>query len=72
MISRDKPKKIAGFEKYEVESAADTLIRAEEIRLQPKLFKAARGLVLRKRVATQMVKMKATQRASKLAGAGGD
>lgn len=61
-------KKIDGFERYEVENAADTLIRAEEIRLQPKLFKAARKFVIRKKVAAAAVKLSAAKNAGKLAG----
>ena len=61
-------KKIGGFDKYEVESAADTLIRAEEIRLQPKLFTAVKGLILRKKIATAAVKLKATKVAANLQG----
>lgn len=67
MVMRE-PKKIDGFEKYEVENAADALIQAEEIRLQPKLFKVARKFVIRKRMAAAAVKMKATKVASQLAG----
>ena len=58
------PEKIGGFERYEVENAADSLIRAEEIRLQPKLFGVAKKFVIRKRMAAAAVKMTAT----KLAG----
>lgn len=63
-------KKIDGFDKYEVENAADTLIRAEEIRLQPKLFKVARKFVVRKRIAAAAVKLSAAKNAGKFAGEG--
>ena len=61
----EKPEKIDGFDKYEVERAADVLIQAEEVRLDPKLFKAAAKLVARKRLAAAAVKLKATQAAIK-------
>lgn len=61
-------KKIDGFDEYKVMSAADSLIRAEEIKLEPKLFNAAKKFVVRKRMAAAAVKMKATKAAGKLAG----
>jgi len=41
-------KKIGGFERYEVESAADTLIRAKEIEQDKKLFPLAVKMVKEK------------------------
>jgi len=46
-------KKINGFEKYEIESAARTLIEAEEIRRKPKLYVLAKKEVQRQIVAGQ-------------------
>lgn len=37
--------KIDGIDKYKVESAADTLIRAEEVKLDKKLLAAARKVI---------------------------
>ena len=34
----NKPEKKNGFEKYEIEGACDTLLRAEEIKQNPKLM----------------------------------
>ena len=36
-----EPEKIDGYEKYEIESAADTLIRAQELQKDAKLYKLA-------------------------------
>ena len=41
-------KKIGGFERYEVESAANTLIRAKEIEMDKKLFPLAVKMVKEK------------------------
>lgn len=35
----ESPKKIDGFEQYEIDSAARTLLEAEEIKMNPKLMK---------------------------------
>ena len=40
-----KPEKIDGFDKWEVEGAASTLVEAEIIRLKPKLYAAAQKVV---------------------------
>ncbi len=38
----ENPKKIQGYEKYEIEAAADTLVRAETMRMKDtKLYKLA-------------------------------
>ena len=50
-------KKIDGYEKYEIESAADTLVRAETIRLkEKKLYKLALAEVrIRKKAMERIV-----------------
>ena len=48
-----QPKKIGGFEKYEIDSAADTLIRAEEIKADMKLFPLAMKAVKTKATAAE-------------------
>jgi len=64
----DSPKKIGGFDKYDVEEAARTLIRAQEIKAKPKFFaivvkecekqaEAAKRAALEKQVATKLIKM---------------
>lgn len=40
-----KVEKIDGIDKYEVENAADTLVRAEEIKRKPKLLAAAKKVI---------------------------
>lgn len=57
--------KIDGIDKYKVENAADTLIRAEEIKRDKKLLTAARKVINQKLIATQAAKLKATQAAGK-------
>ncbi len=60
-------KKIGGFDKWEVESAARTLIEAQEIKAKPKFLKvvikevekqaeAARRAALEKKVAAKLIK----------------
>ena len=62
----DHNKKINGFEKYEIESAAEALMRAIKIRKDPKLFplaqkaaakiaKEAADVALEKKVAAKLV-----------------
>jgi len=62
-------KKIGGFDKYEVESAARTLIEAEGIKVKPKFFAvvikevekqaaAAQRAALEKKTAAKLLKMK--------------
>lgn len=48
-----RPKKINGYDHYEIESAADSLIRAEEIRNNPKLYPLAMKEVQKKAAAAQ-------------------
>jgi len=48
-----QPKKTGGFEKYEIDSAADSLIRAEEIRADSKLHPLAMRAVKAKAVAAE-------------------
>ena len=55
--------KIGGVDKYKVENAADTLVRAEEIKRDKKLLAAARTVINKKLIATQAAKLKATQAA---------
>lgn len=68
MTCIDKPKKIGGFDKWEVEDAARTLIEAQEIKAKPKFFKvvivevqkqaeAAKRAALEKQVAAKLIKM---------------
>lgn len=69
MTCIDRPKKIGGFDKYEVESAARTLIEAQEIKAKPKFLKvvikeverqaeAAKRAALEKQVAAKLISMK--------------
>jgi hypothetical protein len=60
----DKPKKIDGFDEWEVNNAADTLIRAEEIKANKKLFNAASKVISKKLIAVQAAKLKATKKAA--------
>ncbi len=64
-MAQPKIETIDGIDKYKVENAADTLIRAEEIKQDKKLLNAARGLITKKLIATQQAKVKATQAAGK-------
>ena len=65
VMAQPKVETIDGIEKYKVENAADTLIRAEEIKQDSKLLKAARGLINKKLIAAQQAKAQATQMAGK-------
>ncbi len=49
--------KIDGIDKWEVESAAETLIRAEIIKQQPKLLKAARKIINQTNKIIKKIKM---------------
>lgn len=60
-ITEVKGNKIAGFDKWEIENAADTLSHAEEIKNKPKLCKAALGLLKQKATATQEAVMNVGQ-----------
>lgn len=54
-----KPEKMGKFEKYQVESAVDTLIRAEDIKQDPELMKEVMKLVdTRKRSISSIADMK--------------
>ncbi|KKL81114.1 hypothetical protein LCGC14_1998010 [marine sediment metagenome] len=55
--------KIMGLPKWDVESAADTLVKAEEIKLEPKLFKAASSVVRKKKLAIAALRLAATKNA---------
>lgn len=48
-------KKVNGFEKYEIENAARTLIEAKEMENKPKLFTLAKKEVERQAKAAQAV-----------------
>ena len=50
-----------GMDKWEVESAADNLIRAEEIKANPKLHKAASKLISDKLIAARAAKLEAAK-----------
>lgn len=52
----DKPPKINGLDKWEVEEAARTLTRAFEIKQNPKLLAAAMKVVNKQAKAAQAVK----------------
>ena len=52
-VAIDKPKKIDGFDEWEVRNAADVLRQAQEIRLKSKLFRAAQKELRRQQRATQ-------------------
>lgn len=56
----DKPPKINGIDKWEVESAADTLRRAFEIKADKKLFKAALQVIRERQAADKKVQGWAT------------
>ena len=43
-----KQEMIDGIDKYKVENAAETLIRAEEVKADKKLLAAARGVIEKK------------------------
>ena len=60
-----KVETIDGIEKYKVEAAAETLIRAEEIKLDKKLLAAARKVINQKYLAASKAKLQATQTAAK-------
>lgn len=61
-ITMTQPKKIDGIDKWEVESAADTLIRAKEIELsEPKLHKATLKLISKKEIAARQAKLDAAR-----------
>lgn len=51
----DKPKKIDGFDEWEVESAAETLRRAFEIKAKPKLLAAALKVIRKRQQADRAV-----------------
>ena len=53
-VAKTAPK-INGKDKWEVENAADTLRRAEEIKTDAQLFKAAKKELLRRLKQTQKV-----------------
>lgn len=54
--------KIDGIDRYKVERAADTLIRAKEIELsEPKLHKAAMKYITKKEIAARQVKLDAAR-----------
>ena len=50
-----KVEKIEGIDKYEVEGAADTLVRAEEIKQQPPLLAAAKKVIAKRLEAMQAI-----------------
>ena len=52
-IAMEKPEKIDGIDKWEVENAADTLQRALEIQADKKLVKAALKVLKKKSEASQ-------------------
>ena len=66
----DRPKKIGGFDKWEVESSARTLMDAEKIKAgDPKFFKVVQGecdkiaiaaqrAALEKKTAARLIKLK--------------
>ena len=45
METIDKPRKVNGIDKWEAESAADTLTRSFEIKKQPKVLAAALKII---------------------------
>lgn len=49
-ISEDKPKKIGGYDRWDVTSAVDTLNRAQEIQDDPKFLKVVLGEMDKKAV----------------------
>jgi|GEM_PF-5940965 hypothetical protein len=49
----EKPKKIDGFDEWEVREAANTLKRAFEIKDKPKLFAAARKMLRKETAAAE-------------------
>lgn len=58
-LSVDATKKIGGFAEYEIDSAADTLIRAEEVKADKKLYPLAMKKVKEKaKAATKAAEIK--------------
>ncbi len=53
MPTVEQSPKIDGIDKYEVENAAETLRRTQELRLKPKLLTAARKVLRQQQKATQ-------------------
>jgi len=53
----DKPKKIGGFDRYEVEGAARTLIEAQEIKAKPKFLAVVIKEVERQALAAERAAM---------------
>ena len=49
----EKPRKVDGFDEWEVTDAASTLRRAQEIKAKPKLFRAALKELRRQQKATK-------------------
>jgi len=56
-----KEEMIAGVRKWQAESACDAILRAEEVKLQPKLFNAAKIVLQRRYEAIQKAKAKLGQ-----------
>jgi len=52
MAEIEKPKKLDGIDEWEVKNAADTLRRAQEIKVNKKLFSAATKELRRQQKAT--------------------
>ena len=58
-------KKIDGFEVWEIRNAAESLVRAEEIKMNPKLNKLASKFISEKLLADAAAKAEATKAAAK-------
>ena len=52
-IGMNKPEMIDGIDKYKVENAAETLMRAQEIMADSKLKSAAMKILKKKKAATE-------------------
>lgn len=56
-METDRPKKIGGFDRYEVEGAARTLIEAQEIKAKPKFLAVVIKEVERQALAAERAAM---------------
>ena len=64
-LTSSRDKKFQGFDIFEVESAANALVRAETIKMDKKMFAAASKFISQRMIAERLAKLKATEKAGK-------
>ncbi len=62
----DRQKKFEGFDFFVVESAAETLTRAEVIKTDKKLWNAASKFIAQRMIAERQAKLDAAKKAAKV------